>query len=89
VAVVDGVQQTPGFRRENPYVAIVPRRDDLRAIVREQHAGACEVAHGDPEQLLQRVHRPDADVMLAGGGEHLAVAMRERKVIHYRRVARK
>jgi len=38
VTVVDGVQQTPGFRCKYPDVAVVPRRDDLRAIVREQHA---------------------------------------------------
>jgi len=86
VTVVYGVQQPSGFRREYPDVAVVPRRDDLRAVVREQHAGAREVAHGDTEQLLERVHRPDAHVVLAGGGEHLAVAVRERQIVHHRRV---
>jgi len=38
VTVVDGVQQTPGFRCKYPDVAVIPRRDNLRAIVREQHA---------------------------------------------------
>jgi len=88
VTVVDGVQQPPGFRREYPDVTVVPRSDDLRAVVREQHTGAREIAHSDPEQLLERVHRPDAHVVLAGRGEHLAIAVRERQVVDHGRVTR-
>lgn len=86
VAVVYGVQQAPGFRREYPDVAIVPGRNNLRTVEREQHARAREVPHGDPEQLLECVHRPNAHVVLASRGEHLAVVVRERQIVHHRGV---
>lgn len=88
VTVFDDVQQTAGLRRKHSDLAVAPRRGHLRAVVREQHARAHDVSHGDPKQLLQRVHRPHAHVVSAGRREHLAVVAWERQVVHHGRMAR-
>lgn len=88
VTVLDGVQRPSRFGGERAHPAVAPRRDDLRAVVREHHAGARAVADGDAQQLLHGVHRPHAHVLPAGGGEHAAVVARERHVVHHERVAR-
>lgn len=88
VAVVYRIQQPSSLGREYAYVAVVPRCDNLRTVEREQHAGAREIPHGDPEQFLERVHGPHAHVVLASRREHLAVVVRERQIVYDRRVAR-